>query len=183
MCILVAAYALFTLILHTNLRSVSHNFPFFPRDCVRSALLAMAMVAFFGMSFRSGAAVTAFSFASFSARSAAAVGAAGSKGIQRGIFGHRRAFHQSSTVSSTIDSKTSCAASATAAIELEKSLEVTHPAYEVIDRDVVTEYGAYCTRYRHKKSGAELLSVASDDDNKVHTDTLSRWTPLVWSAN
>lgn len=37
----------------------------------------------------------------------------------------------------------------------------------MIEKDVVTEYGAYCTLYRHKKSGAELLSVASDDDNKV----------------
>ena len=126
----------------------------------------MAMVAFFGLSFRSGATVTAFSFASFATRSAA-VGASGpgSKGIHRGIFGHRRAF-QKSTISS-IDTKTSCAATSAVAIDLEKSLEVTHPDYEVIDRDIVTEYGAYCTRYRHKKSGAELLSVASDDDNKV----------------
>jgi presequence protease len=51
--------------------------------------------------------------------------------------------------------------------ELLKSMEVTHPAYEVLQKDVVEEYGAYCTLYRHKKSGAELLSVASDDDNKV----------------
>ena len=52
-------------------------------------------------------------------------------------------------------------------VELEKALEVTHPAFEVIDKDVVSEFGAYCTLYRHKKSGAELLSVANDDDNKV----------------
>eukprot|EP00560_Eucampia_antarctica_P004850 CAMPEP_0197831322 /NCGR_PEP_ID=MMETSP1437-20131217/9214_1 /TAXON_ID=49252 ORGANISM="Eucampia antarctica, Strain CCMP1452" /NCGR_SAMPLE_ID=MMETSP1437 /ASSEMBLY_ACC=CAM_ASM_001096 /LENGTH=1100 /DNA_ID=CAMNT_0043434181 /DNA_START=53 /DNA_END=3355 /DNA_ORIENTATION=+ len=51
--------------------------------------------------------------------------------------------------------------------ELEKTLEVTHPSFDVIEKDVVTEYGAYCTLYRHKKSGAELLSVANDDDNKV----------------
>jgi hypothetical protein len=44
---------------------------------------------------------------------------------------------------------------------------VTHPAFDVVKRDVVTEYGAYCTVYRHKKSGAELLSVSVDDDNKV----------------
>jgi len=53
------------------------------------------------------------------------------------------------------------------ASELEKSMEVTHPSYDVIAKDVVTEYGAYCTLYRHKKSGAELLSVATEDDNKV----------------
>lgn len=46
------------------------------------------------------------------------------------------------------------------------SMEVTHPSYEVIEKDVVTEYGSYCVLYRHKKTGAELLSVATDDDNK-----------------
>jgi hypothetical protein len=55
---------------------------------------------------------------------------------------------------------------------LRKAFDVTHPAYEVIDKDIVTEYGAYCTLYRHKKSGAELLSVAVDDDNKVFGVTL-----------
>eukprot|EP00560_Eucampia_antarctica_P003411 CAMPEP_0197831708 /NCGR_PEP_ID=MMETSP1437-20131217/11653_1 /TAXON_ID=49252 ORGANISM="Eucampia antarctica, Strain CCMP1452" /NCGR_SAMPLE_ID=MMETSP1437 /ASSEMBLY_ACC=CAM_ASM_001096 /LENGTH=388 /DNA_ID=CAMNT_0043434739 /DNA_START=54 /DNA_END=1217 /DNA_ORIENTATION=+ len=52
-------------------------------------------------------------------------------------------------------------------VRLVDSLEVTHPAFDVIAKDVVSEYGAYCTLYRHKKSGAELLSVANDDDNKV----------------
>jgi Zn-dependent M16 (insulinase) family peptidase len=36
----------------------------------------------------------------------------------------------------------------------------------------VSEYGAYCTRYIHKKSGAEILSVSNDDDNKVFGITL-----------
>jgi hypothetical protein len=54
-------------------------------------------------------------------------------------------------------------------VDLEKSLQVTHPAFEVVEKDVVEEYGAYCTLYRHKKSGAELLSVASEDDNKVRS--------------
>lgn len=57
-------------------------------------------------------------------------------------------------------------------VDLQKSFEVTHPAYEVIQKDIVSEYGAYCTLYRHKKSGAELLSVAVDDDNKVFGITL-----------
>lgn len=51
--------------------------------------------------------------------------------------------------------------------DLSKTLEVTHPAFDVVQRDVVTEYGAYCSLFRHKKSGAELLSVSTDDDNKV----------------
>lgn len=55
---------------------------------------------------------------------------------------------------------------------LKKMLEVEHPSYEVLNRDIVSEYGAYCTLYRHKRSGAELLSVASDDDNKVFGITL-----------
>jgi presequence protease len=50
---------------------------------------------------------------------------------------------------------------------LEQAMQVTHPAYDVIERDIVKEYGAYCTLYRHKKSGAELLSVSNEDDNKV----------------
>ncbi len=54
-----------------------------------------------------------------------------------------------------------------AVTDLEKSLEVTHPAFEVVKKDVVSEYGAYCTLYRHKQTGAELLSVSTDDDNKV----------------
>jgi hypothetical protein len=56
--------------------------------------------------------------------------------------------------------------------KLAKTLEVTHPAYEVLKRDVVTEYGAYCSLFRHKKSGAQLLSVSTEDDNKVFGITL-----------
>lgn len=57
-------------------------------------------------------------------------------------------------------------------VDLLKSFDTTHPAYDVINKDFVSEYGAYCTLYRHRKSGAELLSVAVDDDNKVFGITL-----------
>lgn len=57
-------------------------------------------------------------------------------------------------------------------LDLEKEYSTTHPAYEVLEKDIVTEYGAYCTLYKHKKSGAELLSVSVDDDNKVFGITL-----------
>ena len=67
-------------------------------------------------------------------------------------------------------SATNLAAPAT--IRLEESLHIEHPAYDVIQRDIVHEYGAYCTLFRHKKSGAQLLSIASDDDNKVFGITL-----------
>jgi Insulinase (Peptidase family M16) len=57
-------------------------------------------------------------------------------------------------------------------LDLQAKMDVTHPSYEVLQKDIVTEYGAYCTLYRHTKSGAELLSVAVDDDNKVFGITL-----------
>jgi Zn-dependent M16 (insulinase) family peptidase len=36
-----------------------------------------------------------------------------------------------------------------------------------VTKDFINEYGAKCTLYRHKITGAELLSVENDDDNKV----------------
>ena len=50
--------------------------------------------------------------------------------------------------------------------DLEKNLGVSHPGFDIISTDIVQEFGAYCTLYRHKQSGAELLSVSTDDDNK-----------------
>lgn len=128
----------------------------------------MAMVVFFGLSFRNGATVTAFSFASFANRSTVA-GAGANEASKyfkhHPVFGHRRSFHAATTGTSGIVHLKSTATAVTA--DLEKALDVTHPAYEVVNKDVVEEYGAYCTLYRHKKSGAELLSVSNDDDNKV----------------
>jgi Zn-dependent M16 (insulinase) family peptidase len=46
-------------------------------------------------------------------------------------------------------------------------MDVEHPAFEILKKDFVEEYGAATILYRHKKSGAELLSVTNDDDNKV----------------
>lgn len=77
-----------------------------------------------------------------------------------------------------IQSRTSLSVSQTAEIltkgslNLKKNFDTVHPAYEVLEKDIVTEYGAYCTLYRHKKSGAEVLSVSVDDDNKVFGITL-----------
>ncbi|KAL7522972.1 hypothetical protein ACHAWX_007720 [Stephanocyclus meneghinianus] len=72
------------------------------------------------------------------------------------------------TVGRFASSSSTCSIARPSAVatELEKNLGVTHPAYEILSTDVVTEFGAYCTLYRHKKSGAELLSVSTDDDNK-----------------
>jgi hypothetical protein len=80
-----------------------------------------------------------------------------------------RTFLPSTKVGTLLRQSTTAAAATvvTSKEDLLKALEVTHPAYDVVEKDVVDEYGAYCTLYRHKKSGAELLSVAVDDDNKV----------------
>lgn len=75
-----------------------------------------------------------------------------------------RQYHASKNCAASI---TTLKQSAVATEELEKTLDVTHPAFEVVAKDVVNEYGAYCALYRHIKTGAELLSVANDDDNKV----------------
>lgn len=52
-------------------------------------------------------------------------------------------------------------------LDLAKKADIEHPAYEIVQKDFIEEYGAAATLYRHKKSGAELLSVSTDDDNKV----------------
>ncbi len=42
-----------------------------------------------------------------------------------------------------------------------------HPAYDLIAEEQVGEVDALVRHYRHKKTGAELLSLISDDENKV----------------
>ena len=83
-------------------------------------------------------------------------------------FMHKNRVGASAAAASTCSSGsiTALRQSTVVASDLEKTLGVTHPGFEVISTDVVNEFGAYCTLYRHKKSGAELLSVATDDDNK-----------------
>eukprot|EP00953_Heterococcus_sp_UTEX-ZZ885_P017019 9553-Heterococcus_DN1.PRE.2 len=44
----------------------------------------------------------------------------------------------------------------------------THPSYEILSEDFIKEYGATTTLYKHTKSGAEVLSVQIDDDNKCY---------------
>ena len=145
-----------------------HQLLLLPSQPFSRLLLGAVMMAFFGFASRRGStlAVTAFSL---SARTAATATSATSKSLS--VFSHRpaTAFRPRLPSTSLRQSTTTTAAAAADSIlsKLEQSLEVTHPAYEVIQKDVVTEYGAYCTLYRHKKSGAELLSVAVDDDNKV----------------
>lgn len=42
-----------------------------------------------------------------------------------------------------------------------------HPGFEMVKSDVIKEYGSKVTLYRHRKTGAEVMSVSVDDDNKV----------------
>ncbi|KAM3568207.1 hypothetical protein VYU27_009661, partial [Nannochloropsis oceanica] len=42
-----------------------------------------------------------------------------------------------------------------------------HPRYEMVRSEVVQEYGAKVTLYRHRKTQTEIMSVTVDDDNKV----------------
>merc|ERR1719181_776796 len=42
---------------------------------------------------------------------------------------------------------------------------ITHPAYEAVDETKIVEYGLHATTYKHKKSGAEVISVAAPEDN------------------
>ncbi len=70
----------------------------------------------------------------------------------------------SSCLASTVSSSSSSAETLT---KLRSTLGQPHPSYEVVSTDHVEEYNAFATLYRHKKSGAEVLSVSADDDNKV----------------
>lgn len=70
---------------------------------------------------------------------------------------------------STVMSTTAQSAPAGPSLSVRKKESVSHPAYDVLEEDFVSEYGATTTLYKHRKSGAEILSVQIDDDNKVHS--------------
>jgi len=62
----------------------------------------------------------------------------------------------------------SSALSMSATIEAAPSrVSVNNAKYEIITEDFVKEYNAFTTLYKHKKSGAQVLSVQIDDENKV----------------
>ena len=44
---------------------------------------------------------------------------------------------------------------------------ISHPSFKILKTDIVEEYGAYCTLYEHERTGAQVLSVSIEDDNKV----------------
>ena len=63
----------------------------------------------------------------------------------------------SPTCSATVEASTSVIARAPA----------EHPAFELVNVEMVDEYTIKAATYRHKKSGAELISAQANDDNKV----------------
>lgn len=48
-----------------------------------------------------------------------------------------------------------------------KQTVVTHPSYEIVENNFIKEYGVQAILYTHKKSGAQIMSVIADDENKV----------------
>ena len=44
---------------------------------------------------------------------------------------------------------------------------MSHPAFELLRDEHITEVNSRARLYRHKKTGAELLTLANDDENKV----------------
>ncbi len=131
------------------------------------------MFTFISSSFRTrgGVAVTAFQLAtgtSASSRSAHTASMSFGTMINRGKCNTVRpaAFHRTPGTQVTSNLKLQMS-TVTLSADQEKKVNVEHPAYEIIEKDFIEEYGAATTLYRHKKSGAELLSVSTDDDNKV----------------
>ncbi len=47
-----------------------------------------------------------------------------------------------------------------------------HPAFELVREQQIPEIGSLAKLYRHKKTGAEVLSLINDDENKVFGVTL-----------
>jgi len=82
-------------------------------------------------------------------------------------YGIRPAFHRTSSTTTASMKLQMSSTVVEKSIDLEKKLDLEHPSYEILKKDYVEEYGAAAILYRHKKSGAELLSVSTDDDNKV----------------
>jgi Zn-dependent M16 (insulinase) family peptidase len=62
--------------------------------------------------------------------------------------------------------------------EIKKHSEVPHEAlgYELVKTEFLTEYNSEVSLYKHKKTGAEVLSLANTDENKVFGITF-RTTP------
>ena len=62
----------------------------------------------------------------------------------------------------------STATSSTTSVSTSKTIpSVAHPSYVEVEKSFIEEYGITAILYKHKKSGAEVMSVTADDNNKV----------------
>ncbi len=81
--------------------------------------------------------------------------------------GAGRAFFASTTSScpsttalgSTLEQETTAATAFTNTIP-----PIEHPSYTILQTDIIPEFGAHATLYRHTQSGAQLLSLTTPDD-------------------
>lgn len=48
-----------------------------------------------------------------------------------------------------------------------KSIQMSHPAFELVRDETIAEINSQARLYRHKKTGGEVLSLVNDDENKV----------------
>lgn len=104
-------------------------------------------------------------------------GSSGAKGARRSVMaflgGASTTMGPSSSApfsrwASTVMSATAASTAGGPSLSVHKRESPAHPAYDVVEEDFVAEYGATTTLYKHKKSGAEVLSVQIEDDNKVY---------------
>jgi hypothetical protein len=57
--------------------------------------------------------------------------------------------------------------SASTIVAPELAAVAKHPSYEIVEQTMIEEYGCKATLYKHKKSGAQVMSVSAPDENKV----------------
>lgn len=104
--------------------------------------------------------------------------------FQKNIQGNNRRSFFSSASSSSASSTSLASVVEAASTGVQASYEYLHPSYEVVEKFFIPEYGLEGISYNHKKTGAQVISIISpDDDNKVfgitfRTPPSDRYTSL-----
>lgn len=87
--------------------------------------------------------------------------------VTRGFF-HSSQKKVNGGVGAASRTMSSAKLSTAAATPTAAKVAAVHPSYEAIEQTDIEEYGVSATLYKHKKSGAQVLSViAPEDNNKV----------------
>jgi hypothetical protein len=102
----------------------------------------------------------------------AVAGAAGLRGLSRPAVTPQRATRALASTAASTSTSTPAAPAAAASPAATASgaalpPPVTHPSFDVVSHEAVKEHSAVATLYRHRATGAELLSVACDEEEKV----------------